>query len=196
MWVRVWEEFDTSLIKEKPARPLALARVPQAPSVTTFNHGAALATMNATTPVVQALYEFANATNNATNATSADDCRSWGASSPVMTEVTCDEESIQVLRSILLTCAAVFVVVLAVLCTLVLALMLQVRKLGVLIRSLRAATGSAAVEVCSGLLTTAPELRSSFQSKAKKSNKKKTAKFTDTEDTACSTPRDVDEEEL
>jgi hypothetical protein len=73
--------------------------------------------------------------------------------------------------------------------------MLQVRKLGALIRALRAATGSSAVEVCSGLLT-APELRSSFQSKAKKSNKKKTAKFTDTEDTACSTPRDVDEEEL
>jgi len=151
--------------------------------------------MNATALAAQALYELANTTDNATNATVEDDCRAWGASSPVMTEVTCDEESIQVLRSILLTCAAVFVVVLAVLCTLVLALMLQVRKLGTLIRSLRAATGSAAVEVCSGLLT-APELRSSFQSKAKKSNKKKTAKFTDTEDTACSTPRDVDEEEL
>jgi len=151
--------------------------------------------MNATALAEQALYELANTTDNATNATVADDCRAWGASSPMMTEVTCDEESIQVLRSILLTCAAVFVVVLAVLCTLVLALMLQVRKLGTLIRSLRAATGSAAVEVCSGLLT-APELRSSFQSKAKKSNKKKTAKFTDTEDTACSAPRDVDEEEL
>ena len=150
--------------------------------------------MNATALAAQALHELSNATGNATNATSADDCRAWGASSPVTTEVTCDEESVQVLRSILLTCAAVFVIVLAVLCTLVLALMLQVRKLGALIRSLRAATGSSAVEVCSGLLT-APELRSSFQAKAKKSTKK-TAKFTDAEDTACSTPRDVDEEEL
>ena len=87
--------------------------------------------------------------------------------------------------------AHIFFVVLS---TLVAALMLQVRKLGALIRSLRAATGSSAVEVCSGLLT-APQLRSSFQSKAKKSTKK-TAKFTDPQDTACSTPRDVDEEEL
>ena len=150
--------------------------------------------MNATALAAQTLHELSNATSNATNATSADDCLAWGASSPVTTEVTCDEESVQVLRSILLTCAAVFVIVLVVLCTLVLALMLQVRKLGALIRSLRAATGSSAVEVCSGLLT-APELRSSFQSKAKKSTKK-TAKFTDPQDTACSAPRDVDEEEL
>jgi hypothetical protein len=142
-----------------------------------------------------ALLTVYNDSTNATyNGTSADDCRAWGASSPVTTELTCDEKSIEVLRSILLTCAAVFVIVLVVLCTLVLALMLQVRKLGSLIRSLRAATGSSAVEVCSGLLT-APELRSSFQSKAKKSTKK-TAKFTDPQDTACSTPRDVDEEEL
>ena len=152
--------------------------------------------MNATALAAQALYGLTNATNNATNATSANDCSTWTGSSPMVPELSCDEQSVEMLRSVLLTCAAVFVIVLAVLCTLVLALMLQVRKLGVLIRSLRAATGSAAVEVCSGLLTTAPELRSSFQSKAKKSNKKKTAKFTDTEDTACSTPRDVDEEEL
>jgi len=191
----VWEEFATSLIKEKPTRPLALARVLQTPNATTFNHSAALATMNATALAAQALYELSNATDNVTNITSADDCSAWTRSSTVVPELSCDQESVQVLRSILLTCAAVFVIVLAVLCTLVLALMLQVRKLGALIRSLRAATGSAAVEVCSGLLT-APQLRSSFQSNVKKSNKKKTAKFTDTEDTACSTPRDVDEEEL
>lgn len=127
------------------------------------------------------------------NATLESDCQQWSESS-VVPEVTCDARSVEVLRSILLTCAAVFVIVLVVLCTLVLALMLQVRKLGALIRSLRAATGSAAVEVCSGLLT-APELRSSFQSKTKKSTKK-TAKFTDPQDTACSAPRDLDEEEL
>jgi hypothetical protein len=151
--------------------------------------------MDATALAAQALYEFANATNNATNATSANDCSSWTGSSPMIPELSCDEQSVEVLRSILLTSAAVFVIVVAVLCTLVIALMLQVRKLGGLIRSLRTATGSSAIEVCSGLLT-APQLRSSFQSKAKKSNIKKTAKFTDTEDTACSTPRDVDEEEL
>ena len=134
-----------------------------------------------------------SATNATRNATLESDCRQWSESS-VLPELACDEKSVAVLRSVLLTCAAVFVIVLVVLCTLVLALMLQVRKLGALIRSLRAATGSSAVEVCSGLLT-APELRSSFQSKAKKSNKK-TAKFTDPQDTACSAPRDVDEEEL
>ena len=135
-----------------------------------------------------------NSTNATHNATLEGDCRQWAESSSVLPELSCDEKSVEVLRSVLLTCAAVFVIVLAVLCTLVIALMLQVRKLGALIRALRAATGSSAVEVCSGLLT-APELRSSFQSKAKKSTKK-TAKFTDPQDTACSTPRDVDEEEL
>jgi len=137
---------------------------------------------------------YNDSTNATRNATLESDCQQWSESS-VLPELSCDEKSVAVLRSILLTCAAVFVLVLVVLCTLVLALMLQVRKLSALIRSLRAATGSSAEEVCSGLLT-APELRSSFQSKAKKSNKKKTAKFTDTEDTACSAPRDVDEEEL
>ena len=137
---------------------------------------------------------YNNSTNATHNTTLESDCRAWSESS-MLPELSCDARSVEVLRSILLTCAAVFVIVLVVLCTIVLALMLQVRKLGALIRSLRAATGSAAVEVCSGLLT-APQLRSSFQSNVKKSNKKKTAKFTDTEDTACSTPRDVDEEEL
>ena len=136
---------------------------------------------------------YNNSTNATHNATLESDCRAWSESS-VLPELSCDARSVEVLRSILLTCAVVFVIVLVVLCTLVLALMLQVRKLGALIRSLRAATGSAAVEVCSGLLT-APELRSSFQSKAKKSTKK-TAKFTDPQDTACSAPRDLDEEEL
>ena len=127
-----------------------------------------------------------NATANASHDAS------WGAS--LLPELSCDQEAVEVLRSILVTCATVFVVMFAVVCTLVAALMLQIRKMGMLIRALRAATGSAAVEVCSGLLTT-PQLRSSFQSKAKKATKK-SAKFTDTEDTTCSTPRDVDEEDL
>lgn len=148
--------------------------------------------LNRTIALLTVHDDSANATHNATL---AGDCAGWsGSSSSGLPELSCDEKSVEALRSILLMCAAVFVIVLVVLCTLVLALMLQVRKLGALIRSLRAATGSAAVEVCSGLLT-APELRSSFQSKAKKSTKK-TAKFTDPQDTACSTPRDVDEEEL
>ena len=137
---------------------------------------------------------YNNSTNATHNTTLESDCRAWSDSS-MLPELSCDARSVEVLRSILLTCAAVFVIVLVVLCTIVLALMLQVRKLGALIRSLRAATGSSAEEVCNGLLTTAPELRSSFQSKAKKSTKK-TAKFTDPQDTACSAPRDVDEEEL
>ena len=134
-----------------------------------------------------------NATHNGTGAPSAM-ASPPGALSDMLPQLTCDEESVEMLRSILFTCATVFVIMLVVLSTLVAALMLQVRKLGALIRSLRAATGSSAVEVCSGLLT-APELRSSFQSKAKKSTKK-TAKFTDPQDTACAAPRDVDEEEL
>jgi len=136
---------------------------------------------------------YNNSTNATHNTTFESDCRAWSESS-VLPELSCDARSVEVLRSVLLTGAAIFVIVLVVLCTLVLALMLQVRKLGALMRSLRAATGSSAEEVCSGLLT-APELRSSFQSKAKKSTKK-TAKFTDPQDTACSAPRDVDEEEL
>ena len=147
--------------------------------------------LNRTIALLTIYNDSANATHNAT---SAGNCEGWSGSSSVLPQLTCDEKSVEALRSILLTCAAVFVIVLVVLCTLVLALMLQVRKLGALIRSLRAATGSSAVEVCSGLLT-APELRSSFQAKAKKSTKK-TAKFTDPQDTACSAPRDVDEEEL
>jgi hypothetical protein len=130
-----------------------------------------------------------NATHNATGAPVG-----TSSLSDMLPQLSCDEAAVEVLRSILFTCATVFVIMLVVLCTLVAALMLQIRKLGVLIRSLRAATGSSAVEVCSGLLT-APELRSSFQSKAKKGTKK-TAKFTDPQDTACSAPRDVDEEEL
>ncbi len=127
-----------------------------------------------------------NATANASHEAA------WGASP--LPELSCDEEAVEVLRAILLACAVVFVSMLVVVCTLVAVIVLQVRKLGMLIHALRAATGSSTMEVCSGLLTT-PQLRSSFQSKAKK-NTKKTTKFTDQGDTTCSAPRDVDEEEL
>lgn len=147
--------------------------------------------MNAST-LAALLVNLSNAT---ANATPSDDCRAWSVSSSLLPELTCDANSVEVLRSILLTCAAIFVIVLVVLTTLVAALMLQIRKLFVLMRALRAATGNGAAEVCSGLLLTAPELRSSFQSKAKRT-KKSTVKFTDTEDTTCATSRDVDEEEL
>jgi hypothetical protein len=147
--------------------------------------------MNAST-LTALLANFSNATMNATPPV---DCRAWSGSSSLLPDLTCDAKSVEVLRSILLTCATVFVIVLVVLTTLVAALMLQIRKLSMLTRTLRAATGNGAAEVCSGLLLTAPELRSSFQAKTKRS-KKSTVKFTDTEDTTCATSRDVDEEEL
>lgn len=128
-------------------------------------------------------------TTNATNATHV----GWTLLYD-LPELSCDERSIQLLSTILYSCATVFVVVLSVVCALMLVLALQIRKMSALIRAMRAATGSGGVEVCSGLLA-APELRSSFQSKAKKSTKK-SASFADDNDTACANPRDVDEEEL
>ena len=168
----------------------ALARALGAPKTNGFKTQRKRATMT-DLPTVAALYNLSNAT---VNDAPLEDCRAWFGSSTMLPELSCDQGAVEVLRSILLTCATVFVIMLAVVCTLVAALMLQVRKMGILIRSLRAATGSAGVEVCNGLLA-APELRSSFQSKAKRSTKK-SAKFADTDGTSCSNPRDVDEEEL
>jgi hypothetical protein len=136
---------------------------------------------------------LANLSNATTNATFPLDCHQWSGSS-VLPEVSCDEAAIEVLRAILITCGVVLLLVLATMCALVVALVLQVRKLCVLIQAMRAVTESGAEEVCSGLLTT-PRLRSCFKSKGKKPTTRK-AKFTDVEDTACSAPRDIDEEEL
>ena len=113
---------------------------------------------------------------------------------PLFSQLTCEEDSIEMLQTIFYACAILISGLVCVLSVLVCLLVIQIKRMSRLLFTLRSDQGGAGGEVRNSLLA-APELRSSFQSKAKKATKK-TAKFTDPSDTACSTPRDVDEEDL
>lgn len=74
----------------------------------------------------------------------------------------------------------------------------QVKKAARLVRALSKEAGVAGAEVRTNLLATERSSSSSskFQSKTKKSTNKKSATFTDPDNTSCAAPRDVDEEDL
>ena len=97
------------------------------------------------------------------------------------------------LQTIFYACAIFISSIVGALSVLLCILVLQIKRMSRLVYSLRMDSG-AGIEVRNSLLA-APELRSSFQTKANKSTKK-SAKFTDPVDTACTTARDVDEEDL
>ena len=113
---------------------------------------------------------------------------------PLFSQLTCEEDSIEMLQTIFYACAIFISSIVGALSVLMCILVLQIKRMSRLIYSLRMDSGGAGIEVRNSLLA-APELRSSFQTKANKSTKK-SAKFTDPVDTACTTARDVDEEDL
>ena len=116
-----------------------------------------------------------------------------GEACPLFSQLTCEEDSIEMLQTIFYACAIFISSIVGALSVLLCILVLQIKRMSRLVYSLRMDSG-AGIEVRNSLLA-APELRSSFQTKANKSTKK-SAKFTDPVDTACTTARDVDEEDL
>ena len=142
-----------------------------------------------------------NAFKNGSNATTGSSIGSssigstgTGEACPLFSQLTCEEDSIEMLRTIFYACAIFISSMVCALSVLICILVLLIKRMSRLIYSLRMDSGGAGIEVRNSLLA-APELRSSFQTKANKSTKK-SAKFTDPIDTACTTARDIDEEDL